>query len=173
MTSWPSITKCNQLVLGIKVIHLIHPSLWDQECRYPCFEPGGAVLSTREETATLATLAWFSNVINTKVLFRHFKKIKKIHIWSMAEVFSATVLHLPRLSYAFASTPGCESCAWSVNVKTSHYGAGRLFWTYPGSCKICALIQLVNSFNFSIFNLTLIASLLKVFLISHCWEECL
>lgn len=45
----------------------------------------------------------------------------------MAEVFSAAVLHLPRVSCAFALTPGCESRTWRVNVKTFHFGAGRLF----------------------------------------------
>lgn len=55
------------------------------------------------------------------------KKKKELNIWSIAEVFSLAVLHLPRVSCAFASTPGCESCAWSVNAKTFHYEAGRLF----------------------------------------------
>lgn len=83
-----------------------------------------------ERRPTLATLAWISNV-STKVLFMHLKKKKELNIWSMAEVFSLAVLHLPRVSCAFASTPGCESCAWSVNVKTFHYEAGRLFWSCP------------------------------------------
>lgn len=57
------------------------------------------------------------------------KKLKNLKIWSIADDFSAAVLHLSRVSSAFASTPGYESFAQSVNVKTFHYRAGRLFWS--------------------------------------------
>lgn len=130
-----------------------------------------------ERRPTLATLAWISNVISTKALFMHLKKKKELNIWSMAEVFSLAVLHLPRVSCAFASTPGCESCAWSVNVKTFHYEAGRLFW----SCPFWQLWNICPHKTFSVQSISQFSmsqsffSLQGVCLIHQCWEqqECL
>lgn len=148
MTSWPSITKCNQLVLGIRVIRLIHASLWDQKCWYPCFAPGGAALSIRDETDVgyiSVNFKWYQH--------KRKKKKKELNIWSMAEVFSVAALHFPQyhahLHQLQDVNHACGAWMWRHSI-TGLDGSSEV--ACPGSCKTFTLIKLVYSINFPIFS---------------------
>lgn len=130
------------------------------------FAPAGRAASTTDEALVGSVRALSAQKCCSRLLEN------EQNMWSMAEVFffSGALLHLPSGSSAFASTPGCESCAWSVNTETFHYGAGRFSWSCPSRqlwavCpyKTCPFnqfpyIQLVSQW---IFALSVYSQLMK------------